>query len=408
MGTYLTKGTTFTTGDTVTAASLNNLVDNATVTAGSIGSTQLGADSVINGKIIDSATGAEPVTTGTIRDNAISNAKLAQMAAKTVKANATNGTADPTNVPVAVSELLAGTATTINALSFTTDLEMVDSSDVVKTDSTAAKIRVAANLIGGKASVTADELDEILIKDVTDGALKRATVKTAVQSQVASTVASGACALATAEELIDPSGADANDVVSAATGAPMMAKAWVEFTSTGIVVIKINNGAGYAIGDYTTTGMTVDALAGAEFSGLLSSGQILSFSGGGSFLLSADAVTTATKIYGTLSGAPVVNNETVSEFTEHLTSSFNITSITRTAEGVFDILFATDLPSNKYIAAITGYNSYHNDILSGNITARTVGVGEGCTVKFGHYNNVTTAPYDPNGVATLIFYGLTS
>ena len=49
MGTYLTKGTTFTTGATVTAASLNNLVDNATVTAGSIGSTQLGADSVVNG-----------------------------------------------------------------------------------------------------------------------------------------------------------------------------------------------------------------------------------------------------------------------------------------------------------------------------------------------------------------------
>ncbi len=231
MGTYLTKGTTFATGNTVTAASLNNLVDNATVTAGSIGSAQLGANAVTNGKIIASATGSEPVTTGTIRDNAISNAKLAQMAAKTVKANATNGAADSTDVPVAVSELLAGTATTINALSFTTDLEMVDSSDVVKTDNTAAKIRVAANLIGGKASVTADELDEILIKDATDGALKRATVKTAVQSQVASTAENGACKLATAAELIDSSGADANDVISAATGSPMLAKAWCSFTT---------------------------------------------------------------------------------------------------------------------------------------------------------------------------------
>ena len=100
MGTYLTKGTTFTTGDTVTAGALNNLVDNATVTAGSIGSAELAANSVVNGKIIDSATGAEPVTTGTIRANAISNAKLAQMAAKTVKANATNGAADPTDVPM--------------------------------------------------------------------------------------------------------------------------------------------------------------------------------------------------------------------------------------------------------------------------------------------------------------------
>ena len=273
MGTYLTKGTTFTTGATVTAASLNNLVDNATVTAGSIGSTQLGADSVVNGKIIDSATGAEPVTTGTIRDNAISNAKLAQMAAKTVKANATNGAADSTDVPVAVSELLAGTATTINALSFTTDLEMVDSSDVVKTDNTAAKIRVAANLIGGKASVTADELDEILIKSATDGALKRATVKTAVQSQVASTVASGACALAEAAELIDPSGAAklfdssgavANDVISAATGSPMLAKAWCTFTSNiaakstapaaGQVTTVTSSAFNVAVGDHTTDG----------------------------------------------------------------------------------------------------------------------------------------------------------
>ena len=265
MGTYLTKGTTFTTGDTVTAASLNNLVDNATVTAGSIGSTQLGADSVINGKIIDSATGAEPVTTGTIRDNAISNDKLAQMAANTVKANATNGTADPTNVPVAVSELLAGTATTINALSFTTDLEMVDSSDVVKTDSTAAKIRVAANLIGGKASVTADELDEILIKDADDGALKRATVKTAVQSQVASTVATGVCELATAAKLFDPSGAVANDVISAATGSPMLAKAWCTFTSNIVdnyspvatQVTTVTSAAfNVAVGDHTTDGTT--------------------------------------------------------------------------------------------------------------------------------------------------------
>ena len=264
MGTYLTKGTTFTTGATVTAASLNNLVDNATVTAGSIGSTQLGADSVVNGKIIDSATGAEPVTTGTIRDNAISNAKLAQMAAKTVKANATNGAADSTDVPVAVSELLAGTATTINALSFTTDLEMVDSSDVVKTDNTAAKIRVAANLIGGKASVTADELDEILIKDADDGALKRATVKTAVQSQVASTVATGVCELATAAKLFDSSGAVANDVISAATGSPMLAKAWCTFTSNiaakstapaaGQVTTVTSSAFNVAVGDHTTDG----------------------------------------------------------------------------------------------------------------------------------------------------------
>jgi hypothetical protein len=250
------------------------------------------------------------------------------MAAKTVKANATNGAADPTNVPVAVSELLAGTTTTINALSFTTDLEMVDSSDVVKTDNTAAKIRVAANLIGGKVSVTADELDEILIKDATDGALKRATVKTAVQSQVATTVATGVCELATAAKLIDPSGAAANDVISAATGSPMLTKAWVEFASSG------------------------------------------------------------------------------SDIAQTITNSFNITSLTRNGEGIYDILFATVLPSDKYVVVATGYNTGSKDLMFGRITSRTA-TGVGCTVTFGEFENVLTVK-DPTGVATLVFYGLTS
>lgn len=119
MGTYLTKGTTFTTGATVTAASLNNLVDNATVTAGSIGSTQLGADSVVNGKIIDSATGAEPVTTGTIRDNAISNAKLAGMTRGTVKVGDASGDAADLDAKTD-NNFLSGDGTDIKSKTFDT------------------------------------------------------------------------------------------------------------------------------------------------------------------------------------------------------------------------------------------------------------------------------------------------
>ena len=157
-----------------------------------------------------------------------------------------------------------------------------------------------------RASVTADELDEILIKSATDGALKRATVKTAVQSQVASTVASGACALATAAELIDPSGADANDVISAATGSPMLTKAWVEFASSG------------------------------------------------------------------------------SDIAQTITNSFNITSLTRATEGIYNILFATNLPSDKYVVVATGYNTISKDLMFGRITSRTA-TGVGCTVTFGEF-----------------------
>jgi hypothetical protein len=96
MGTYLTKGETFATGNTVTAAKLNNLVDNATVTAGSIGSTELATNAVTADKI--STASPQPVTTGTIRAGAVSNAKLAAMGSQTVKVRATNSTGDASDL----------------------------------------------------------------------------------------------------------------------------------------------------------------------------------------------------------------------------------------------------------------------------------------------------------------------
>jgi len=224
----LTTTQTFSDGDTVTAAKLNNIVSNCSIDADAVTTAK-----ILNANVTLAKMATLSVDTGQLVNDAVQNSKLNDMAAKTVKANATNGAANPTDVPIVTSQILAGTSNSINAVSFTTDLEMVDSSDAVKTDNTAAKIRVAATLIGGKASVTADELDEILIKGATDGALKRATVKSAVQSQVASTVATGVCELATATKLIDPSGAVANDVISASTGAPMLAKAWGYLKTSG-------------------------------------------------------------------------------------------------------------------------------------------------------------------------------
>jgi len=67
--------------------------------------------------------------------------------------------------------------------------------------------------------------------------------------------------------------------------------------------ITINNGAGYAAGDYTSSGMTVDALSIA-----LRAGQELYFSGS-KLVISAAASASATTIYGTLTGATVVDDE---------------------------------------------------------------------------------------------------
>ena len=343
MGTYLTKGTTFTTGDTVTAGSLNNLVDNATVTAGSIGSSELGTNAVTADKISTSA--PQPVTTSTIRDNAVDNSKLNNMGSQTVKVNATNGSADPTDLGMigggtnGSSKILMGTSDSINALT-ASQFKMVNSgsSYADATNNTATDLRLHTTAIDDWDTVALatdvhDDNDRLLFYDA-DGtsasvaSLKQISPKKLIQSLPAGTGASGVCALATADELIDPSGADANDVVSAATGAPVLAKAYGEFVST--------------------TG-------------------------------------------GSPTAQTVVNG-------------FNVATITRTAEGVFDIVFSTAFPSTKYVLIATGYKLSGTNSLFGRISTKTTA---GCTVKFGKYDEVTTDA-DPSGKATLMFYGLTS
>ncbi len=308
----------FADGDTVTAAKLNLIIANASITSGAVTNAKLGTNAV---ELTNMANNS--VDTAELVDDAVQNSKLEEMAAKTVKANATNATANPTDVAVAANKLLAGTSNSINAVSFTTDLEL-DASD-----SAATKIKAAATLIGGKSSVTADSSDELLIKDATDGALKRATAQSVVQSQVATTGTSGVVRVSSASKLIDVSSALTADVVGITTGAPMLAKAFVEFTS--------NNSDG----------------------------------------------------------------------AQTITNSFNLTSVTRNGIGVYDIVFDTDLPSDKYVMVGHGItddsSGYH---LMPRITSRTA-TGVGCTVKFAQYNDYDDFR-DPDVVATLVFYGLTS
>ena len=205
----------FADGDTVTAAKLNNIIANASIDDDAVTTAKIADDAVTLGQMAN-----DSVDTAELVDDAVQNSKLETMAAKTVKANATNATANPTDVAVAANKLLAGTSNSINAVSFTDDLEL-DASD-----SAATKIKAAATLIGGKSSVTADSSDELLIKDATDGALKRATAQSVVQSQVATTGTSGVVRVSSASKLIDVSSAITADVVGITTAAPMLAKAW--------------------------------------------------------------------------------------------------------------------------------------------------------------------------------------
>ena len=239
----LTTTQTFSDGDTVTAAKLNNIVSNASIDA----------DAVTTAKIDDGAVtllkmATLSVDTGQLVNDAVQNSKLNDMAAKTVKANATNGAANPTDVPVAVSELLAGTSTTINAVSFTTDMEMVDSSDAVKTDNTAAKIRVANNLIDGKATATVVPANDTVLVYDADGAgtskLRKTTVTSMMQTLPATNDTSGVSRIASVKRSVAPTpanGVDNADALGAINAGPMIAKAWIEFTSPGGVTSITNS-----------------------------------------------------------------------------------------------------------------------------------------------------------------------
>jgi len=69
--------------------------------------------------------------------------------------------------------------------------------------------------------------------------------------------------------------------------------------------VMVNSSDGYDTGDYTTDGISVNNLSSA-----LSNGDILYFENGGEFVLSANASVGSTTLHGTLSGVGVANNET--------------------------------------------------------------------------------------------------
>ncbi len=103
----LSKGTDFTTGDQVTAAKLDALVDSATFAAGAVDDSTTALDSSSPQKIIVKNAGitatqlaTDAVTTVKVQNNAITLAKMATQADQTVLGNVSGGAAVPTAVPI--------------------------------------------------------------------------------------------------------------------------------------------------------------------------------------------------------------------------------------------------------------------------------------------------------------------
>ncbi len=103
----LSKGKEFATGNQVTAADLNALVDNGTFAAGAVDNTTTALDGssparliVKNAGISSTQLATNSVTTVKIQNNAISLAKMATQADQTVLGNVSGGSAVPTAVPI--------------------------------------------------------------------------------------------------------------------------------------------------------------------------------------------------------------------------------------------------------------------------------------------------------------------
>ena len=223
----LTTTQTFSDGDTVTAAKLNNIVSNASIDADAVTTAKILDDNVTLAKM---ATGS--VDTDQLVDDAVQNSKLNDMGARTVKANATNAGANPTDVSLGGNKLLAGTTDSINAISFTTDLEMD------ATDSAATLIRAADTLISGKSTVTVVPANDTVLVYDADGSgnkLGKATVTDMMQTLPAVTTTSGVVRLATAERSVDSTvaGTVDADVLTAKLAGPMLAKAWGYLKTSG-------------------------------------------------------------------------------------------------------------------------------------------------------------------------------
>jgi hypothetical protein len=203
----------FADGDTVTAAKLNNIIANASITSGAVTNAKLATDAV---ELTNMANNS--VDTAELVDDAVSNAKLGTMLKRRVKANATDATANPTDVAIGANEVLVGTSNSLNAVSFADDLKLDN------TDSSATKIVAAPGIITTKTTVSAASGDEFLIYDSDDTSnLHKTTAQSIVSSTAATSSVSGSTELATVGELISTSGAPANAVVGA--------KAWCRFTS---------------------------------------------------------------------------------------------------------------------------------------------------------------------------------
>jgi hypothetical protein len=310
------------------------------------------------------------------------------MAAKTVKANATNASANPTDVAVAANKLLVGTSNSINAVSFADDLALDNA------DSTATKIIAAPSLINGKSTVAASNLDELLLYDQdATSVLKKTTAGSIVASLKATTSQAGSMLVASGDAVSDPFNATVVEEAFAPTQAincPIFAKAVLEATTE-------------LDGDASVTNSPVNIDSVYNFGAQLTSGTltasttyyIYEYAAGDDFT-NIGAGSNATGVNFTATGTTPTNWSN---------GSIIIAAPLVASRGVINVVFSDALPHNRYMVMATA-----NYYTAAGTTWRYAAcfkaeskLTSGFTIKFGSYSSGENELRTPRNLQIIVF-----
>ncbi len=135
----LSKGTDFSTGDQVTAANLDALVDSATFAAGAVDDSTTALDSSSPQKIIvkNGGIGTTQLATSSSTTTGVTFEKMQHVAANTVLVNDTNAEGDISAKAVADTQILIGDGTGFTAAALSGDATMTNAGVVDISDDVA-------------------------------------------------------------------------------------------------------------------------------------------------------------------------------------------------------------------------------------------------------------------------------
>jgi len=145
----LSKGTDFSTGDQVTAANLDALVDNATFAAGAVDNTTTALDSSSPQKIIvkNGGIGTTQLATSSSTTTGVTFAKMQHVAANTVLVRDASSTGDISAKAVTNTQILIGDGTGFTAAALSGDATMTNAGAVTIADDAVTNAKLADDAV---------------------------------------------------------------------------------------------------------------------------------------------------------------------------------------------------------------------------------------------------------------------